>query len=364
MADTSAEPKSSASPENAVDPVNQRIVDDGNTSGPAPSAGPVDAGQNQGADGVTDGNLNPGGQPASDAIKADPQGYLDHPPSDAGPTSEPDSRPDQGAPATDAQMDRANAQTLVDFNKDLDRARANQDTAFEQATLENIAKVPANDAIKADPQGYLDHPPSDDHPPNVAASPEDIPDEDTAPYGAPIYRLWGRARDQVARDPTVAATDPTSVHFAQKEAQSPAGSYWSPDEAGAWPAGTPLPRDLIPSVRTDDPAQWPVIGPAAIHEGKALPPSTIPEFETTYFPADQAVPPATPIQPQVWQQKPPNSDDWDTGGNPADPNTVFRRGGDDEAVVPGGLDISKGFGVTRMIRPADPQDPGDVGWWK
>jgi hypothetical protein len=138
-----------AAPESAVDdPVIEPIVDDGSV----PAAGEV-----------TDAGDVMANEAENDAIKADPQGHLDgRPNKDAPSSSQPGSGPDDAAHPTDEQMDRANAQTLVDFNKDLERARANGDIAFEKATLENIDKVPASDAIKADPRGFLDGRPSDD----------------------------------------------------------------------------------------------------------------------------------------------------------------------------------------------------------
>ena len=62
----------------------------------------------------------------------------------------------EGAGPSEESMDRANAAALVDFQKDLDRARANDDADFERATLDAMSKVQVSDAIRADPRGYLD----------------------------------------------------------------------------------------------------------------------------------------------------------------------------------------------------------------
>jgi hypothetical protein len=83
---------------------------------------------------------------------------------------------------SDESIDRANALALVDFQKDLDRARANGDIAFEQATLENMGNVQVTDTIRADPQGYLD---SLDHPGAAESEPvsheADWPAAETTP---------------------------------------------------------------------------------------------------------------------------------------------------------------------------------------
>ena len=104
-------------------------------------------------------------------------------------------------------MDRANASTLVDLQKDLDRARANNDADFERATLENMSRVQVSDAIRADPQGYLDGAGTDGvSPPAPDAQPETGDGPASAEPDGPLTPMdkWEASEDRKLAEDIIA----------------------------------------------------------------------------------------------------------------------------------------------------------------
>src|SRR5665213_1204702 len=81
--------------------------------------------------------------PVSDAIKSDPQGYLNS--LDSTETTRP----------TDEQMDRQNAENIIAMRTEQDILRQQKDDVGVQAIETDIQRTPVSDAIKSDPQGYL-----------------------------------------------------------------------------------------------------------------------------------------------------------------------------------------------------------------
>ena len=185
---------------------------------------------------------------------------IDAPPPPPPPPPPPDPPPDPvnerivddgsaTADPTDAQMDRVNAQTLVDFNKDLGRAQANGDTAFEQATLENIANVPASDDIKADPQGYLDGRTSDDGP---SSQPGSVPDDGAHPTDEQMDPI----NAQTMVDPVNERIVDDGSTFATPPETAPANPAGAADEVGKGTGAIALetaPEVTDPSATTENP---------------------------------------------------------------------------------------------------------------
>lgn len=142
--------------------------------------------------------------PASDTVKADSQAYSDrfdgqHPAADgAGERPEPGraSAPAGDAPAADTRSpmdrwedseDRIMARDIVANRQEIDILRQQGNEEAARQIEDFIAKLPASDAVKADPQAYLDRA-DGQHPAAGAAAERPEPERDQSPTTAETNR--------------------------------------------------------------------------------------------------------------------------------------------------------------------------------